>query len=41
VFLTPTAAAATTQVGATVSGGTVTFKIESGSLAMSAMAIGV
>lgn len=39
--LTPTAAAATTQMGATKSGGTITFKCESGSLAANAVAIGV
>lgn len=39
--ITPTAAGATTQMGATKSGGTVTFKCESGSLAANVMAIGV
>lgn len=39
-IITPTAAAATTQMGATTSGGTVTFKCESGSLACAAMVVG-
>lgn len=39
--LTTTTAAATTQLGATKSGGTVTFAVESGSLAANAIAIGV
>lgn len=41
VYFTPTAAAATTQMGATRSAGIVTFKCESGSLAANAVAIGV
>lgn len=41
VLFTPTAAGATTQMGATRSAGTVTFKCESGSLAANAVAIGV
>ena len=40
IFIMPTAAAATTQIGATVSGGTITFAVESGSLAAKLTAIG-
>lgn len=40
VIIAPTAAAATTQIGCTVSGGTITFKVESGSLAAMVTAIG-
>lgn len=36
----PTAAAATTQLGGTVSGGTITFAVESGSLAGKGLAVG-
>lgn len=36
----PTAAGAGTQIGYTVSGGTITFKVESGSLAAQLMVIG-
>ena len=40
VGLGPTAAGAGTQMGYTVSGGTITFKVESGSLAAQAMIFG-